>query len=71
MQQVEYLYLTQDILSSVNRKVYGIKGDKVEIISDHDNCYCVKNNNISFGINKAFLSSEKIEKDIIIIPKKK
>jgi hypothetical protein len=37
----------------------------VTVISQHDNCYCVQSeNNIKFGVNASFLSTDKINKEI-------
>jgi hypothetical protein len=64
-------YLMHNIKSSVNSKIYALKGEVVIVISDHDNCYCVvSENNQTFGVNKCWLSKEFIEKEKTIIEPK-
>lgn len=59
-----FYYLKEDV-NSYNKKSYALKGEKVTIISDHDNCVIVESleSKIRFGINKNFLSEILITKD--------
>lgn len=64
-------YLMHNIKSSLNSKIYALKGEKVTVISDHDNCFCVISENAkTFGVNKCWLSKSFIEKEKIIIEPK-
>lgn len=56
-------YLKEDILS-YSKKVYAVKGSKVKLISDHDNCIVAESLDTKerFGVNKNKLSIEFIEK---------
>ena len=61
-------FLNKDIISSSSRKTYGLKGEIVSIIGDHDNCVTVScENGKMFGINKSYLSTEFIKKEPIEI----
>jgi len=67
---VDEFYLKEDVVNSKTRIPYGVKGEKVKFIADHDNCYVVESErNIRFGASISLLSKEKIEKDIILKPK--
>ena len=60
-------YLKQDIVNSKTRIPYGVKGEKVKFISDHDTCYIVESErNIRFGVSTALLSKDKVERNVII-----
>jgi len=64
---VDEFYLKENVLNSKTREPYGIKGEKVKFIADHDNCWIVESErNVRFGIAISSLSKEKIEKDIIL-----
>ena len=64
---VDEFYLKENVLNSKTREPYGIKGEKVKFIADHDNCWIVESErNVRFGIAISSVSKEKIEKDIIL-----
>jgi hypothetical protein len=64
---IDEFYLKEDIVNSKTRIPYAVKGEKVKLISNHDNCYVVESErNIRFGASISLLSKEKIEKDIIL-----
>lgn len=64
-------WLREDILSA-NRKIYALKGEKIKIISDHDNCVIAESIETSkrFGVNKKLLSEQFVAKEQIIETKK-
>jgi hypothetical protein len=64
-------YLREDVISA-NRKPYAIKGEKIKVISDHDNCVIAESLETlkRFGVNKDILSKESVPKDLIIETKK-
>lgn len=64
-------WLREDLLSA-NRKVYALKGEKIRIISDHDNCVIAESTETSkrFGVNKKLLSEQLVPKEQIIETKK-
>ena len=65
-------YLTADIINSKTKDPYGIKGEKVTQIADHDNCLIVESERgIRFGIRKTLLSKDFIAKEKIIVNKLK
>jgi hypothetical protein len=65
------LWLREDILSA-NRKIYALKGEKIRVISDHDNCVIAESTETSkrFGVNKKLLSEQLVPKEQIIETKK-
>lgn len=64
-------YLKED-LTSYSKKKYAKKGDRIKIISDHDNCIVVEliDTKERFGINKSRISEEFIAKEKLIETKK-
>lgn len=59
-------YLSEDKIT-VFKKTIAVKGEKIELISDHDNCIIAesKETGIRFSVRKNNLSTEFIPKDII------
>ena len=63
---MEVFYLRENVINSKTREPYGVKGDKVKFIADHDNCYIVETEKqVRFGVAISSLSKEKIEKEVI------
>jgi len=55
-------YLTQDIKGASSKKMYGLKGDRVSIVTHSLNMRLVINDKgIKFWVNEKYLSSKKLE----------
>lgn len=60
-------YLKDDFYSSSGKTKYANKGDKIKVISDHDNVIIAENEEGNrFGCNKNLISQDFIEKEIIL-----
>jgi len=60
-------YLKDDFYSSSGKTKYASKGDKIKVISDHDNVIIAENEEGNrFGCNKNLISQDIIEKEIIL-----
>lgn len=60
-------YLKDDFYSSSGKTKYASKGDKIKVISDHDNVIIAENEEGNrFGCNKNLISQDFIEKEIIL-----
>lgn len=60
-------YLKDDFFSSSGKTKYASKGDKIKVISDHDNVIIAENEEGNrFGCNKNLISQDFIEKEIIL-----
>ena len=60
-------YLREDLYSSSGKSKYGSKGDKIKVVSDHDNVIIAENEDGNrFGCNKNLISQDFIEKEIIL-----
>jgi hypothetical protein len=63
---VNEFYLTKDIINSKTKQPYGIKGELVKFISDHDTCYVVESiKGNRYGVATSSLSKEFITKELI------
>lgn len=68
------MYLTEDIIGASTRKVYGVKGDKIEVVKNEPpNLILVQGSSERFHVHPYQLSEEKVEKVPVeaVKPKKK
>jgi len=60
-------YLKDDFYSSSGKTKYASKGDKIKVISDHDNVIIAEDEEGNrFGCNKSLISEEYVQKEIIL-----
>jgi len=57
------MYLTEDIIGAASRIVYGLKGDKIEVIREELDLCLVMNKGIRFFVRYEKLSKEKVNPD--------
>lgn len=68
------MYLTEDIIGASTRIVYGVKGDKIEVVKNEPpNLILVQGASERFHVHPYQLSEKKVEKEKVeaVKPKKK